>query len=89
MQKPEKKTHDFNRGMIFQQSVLFFSILVSMCGRIIIKTMKRRDDRLTFTLQIDEEVDKAIKKLRDKHRVNISAVCRDAIVEKNKKLESK
>lgn len=51
--------------------------------------MKRKENRLTFTLQIDEEIDSLIKNLRDKHRVNISAICRDAIVEWNKKLEKK
>jgi len=50
--------------------------------------MKRKDNRLTFTLQIDEKIDTLIKDLRDRHRVNVSAICRDAIEGWHKKLES-
>lgn len=42
-----------------------------------------------ITLQIDDEVQKLVINLRDKHHVNISAICREAIEEWHKKLESK
>jgi len=42
-----------------------------------------------LTLQIDEETSTIIKNLREKHHVNISAVCREALSEWNKKLETR
>lgn len=47
----------------------------------------RKDNRLTFTLQIDEEVDRMIKNLRDKYRINVSAICRDLIMDYHNRLE--
>ncbi len=51
--------------------------------------MKKREESTMprVTLQIDNEILKIVNNLRDKHKVNISAICRSAIVEWNNKLE--
>jgi hypothetical protein len=49
---------------------------------------KKDKERQRIALQIDDEVFECINILRDKHNVNISGVCRTAIIQLCKKLEA-
>lgn len=81
------KLSSFILRIDFFNSSNFFDNPSYCTEREILMMTKKKDNRLKLTLQIDEDILKSIKNLRDKHHVNISAICRDAITEWERKLE--
>lgn len=48
---------------------------------------KNKKSIVRFNMQIDNETIKMIKIIREKHHINVSSLCREAIVNMYQKLE--
>jgi len=52
-------------------------------------SIKNKNLRIRLNLQINEQILKMANILREKHHINLSSLCREAIVNMYKKMEEK